>query len=84
MRLTGGRFDQLSHDQLCFLEMSVSSNASVVRASSHDGSSIPLHSEERNGSEKPKYHHDQKLPVKEEVVAVEKGHSCTDGLEETR
>ena len=57
-----------------------SSNTSVVRAPGYNGSSFPLHSEEGDSSKKPKYHHDQELPMKEKVVTVEKCHSCANGL----
>lgn len=56
------------------------SNTSVVRAPGHDGGGFPLHREEGNRSQKPKYHHDQELPMKEKVVAVEKRHGCANGL----
>lgn len=56
------------------------SDTAVVRAPGYNGSSFPLHSEEWNRSEKPKYHHDQELPMEEKVVTVEKCHGCTNGL----
>lgn len=68
----------------CAARRGPGSDTSVVRAPGYNGSGIPLHGEERDSSKKPKYHHDQELPVKEKVVTVEKCHSCANGLRQNK
>lgn len=79
--MKGGFSDQALSLSCCLKRHRLpGSNTSVVRAPGDDGGSFPLHGEERNRSKKPKYHHDQELPVEEKVVTVEKRHGRTNGL----
>lgn len=57
------------------------SDAAVVRATGSQGCCCsPLHGEEGDCSKKSHQHHDQELPLQQEIVAVEIGNCSTDGL----
>lgn len=57
------------------------SDAAVVWATGSQGCCCsPLHSEEGDCSKEAHQHHDQELPLQQEIVAVEIGNCSTDGL----
>lgn len=62
----------------------LSSNTAVICVSCNKCWGLPFHGEEGNCPKEPNHSHNQELPLKKQVVAVEIGYGCTDRLKKRK